>query len=360
MFAPERQRCLSSQRQRGFTLVELTVGLMVSLLIGLAALGTAQFGLAMQRQSAGAGTALGDATTALAALKHELSQAGMGLFVDGALLCTSLNLSTGAAVQASSAPLLPLSLSLAADGTAVVETAFATTLTASAPAKTSAATLLSTGAVELESYLPVSVQQSVLLAPPTGAAGAGQPCSVRTVTSMTAASNGQPLALVFANSGKHNQASFSDVSYPLGSRVALLGALQSTRFRVIGSDLVMERPFDGASAVMAKNVVAFRAQYGTRDATEAPVQDWRDPVDGWAALDATQIGQVAAVRVGILVRSPQRERPAPGAACATTTTPPTLLGSAVDMTAVPDWQCFRYRSATAVVPLRNVITGVSP
>jgi hypothetical protein len=38
---------------------------------------------------------------------------------------------------------------------------------------------------------------------------------------------------------------------------------------------------------------------------------------------------------------------------------PTLFGAAVTAD-VADWQCYRYRSATLVVPLRNLVLGMVP
>ena len=45
-------------------------------------------------------------------------------------------------------------------------------------------------------------------------------------------------------------------------RTTLLGRLRWNRYRLDGTNLLLERPLEDASAILARNVVAFRAQYG--------------------------------------------------------------------------------------------------
>jgi type IV pilus assembly protein PilW len=66
------------------------------------------------------------------------------------------------------------------------------------------------------------------------------------------------------------------------------------------------------------------------------------------------------VRITVVARAPHREKPATaGGACDATTVAPVSWagGPAIDLSADPAWQCYRYRSITLTIPLKNVIFG---
>jgi type IV pilus assembly protein PilW len=59
-------------------------------------------------------------------------------------------------------------------------------------------------------------------------------------------------------------------------------------------------------------------------------------------------------------RAPQREKPtvADGPCDATTTAPQAWAdGPALDLSADPDWQCYRYKTLMLTIPLKNIIFG---
>ncbi|NUT15221.1 MAG: hypothetical protein HOQ33_12055, partial [Cupriavidus sp.] len=82
------------------------------------------------------------------------------------------------------------------------------------------------------------------------------------------------------------------------------------------------------------------------------------PAGNWALPTPADAKRIKAIRLAVVVRSPLRERvdPATGT-CSTTTQAPTTWpdGPAIDLSADPDWRCYRYRSFETVVPLRNVL-----
>lgn len=132
--------------------------------------------------------------------------------------------------------------------------------------------------------------------------------------------------------------------------------------------------------VVADQVVNIQAQYGV-DTTVPPdgvIDTWVDPTGVWAfpappaALTATQIQQVAqirAVRIGIVVRSGQVERPPTAGACTTTpnlnlpvplsnvaaATPSMSASAAIDTTNITTPNCYRYKTYETVIPIRNPI-----
>jgi type IV pilus assembly protein PilW len=77
---------------------------------------------------------------------------------------------------------------------------------------------------------------------------------------------------------------------------------------------------------------------------------------------------MAALKLAVVARSPFRQAPGAGGACSatlaanapgweTTQADGSQSSSAISLAHVPDWQCYRYRVAETVVPLRNVLWG---
>lgn len=338
--------------QRGISMIELMVSIVVAMLVGLAASSTAMVFTASQRQGIGIGGVAVNANTALAALKNDASTAGLGFFGDSRYLCASLNLSAGATASWDGASFAPVRLTTVSGNQQV-------DVLQSSRVESGATVLLkidSTGTdAVLRSYLPAAVGDAVLLSP----AAAGDPCLVRSVTSVVAATNTTPLTLGFAATGTHNAASFTTTpTYSEnGAGVTLLGSLVWNRYLLSGTDLVLQRPLEGTQAVLARNVMAFRAQYGIANVGTTSLASWQDPTGAtFGTLGAAGLPQVRAVRIGVVTRSPQREKANTAGVCEASSAKPRIFD--VEVTPdVTDWQCYRYRTAVLVVPLRNLVLG---
>ncbi|MBN8509119.1 MAG: PilW family protein [Burkholderiales bacterium] len=356
MYAPEApsRRARRHGPARGLSIVELMIGIVVALLVGLAAAGSAIVFTAAQRQGIGTGGVATGNVNLISEIRNDAALAGLGFFGDNVLMCDSLNLSLDTTLVADGVPFAPLQVTRAGTNDQL-DVVYGTQVHSGAHVLLNAA---SDGtSAELMSLLPVAPGQAVLLAP----AVAGDPCTVRTVTAVTPSTDEAPQVLTFAAAGEHNEVAFgTPVVYPERSRVALLGQMRWHRYRLIGTDLTLERPMEGGAAVLARNVLAFRVQYGITDGTpgSTTVASWQDAegVD-FAALDAATIGRVRAVRIGLVGRSPQREKPDASGNCSASEAKPLLFGATVEPD-VADWQCWRYRVATTVLPMRNVVMGI--
>lgn len=335
---------------RGVSLVELMIGLVVGLLVSLAAVSSLRIFGASQSQGTVTGGGLLSAASAMGAIKNDVAAAGLGFF-DGRLpLCSTMNLSMGTGAMINGIAFAPLQVTRepANDRLDLIygsDVAAGATVPLAAPSDGSSIDTLST--------LPAAVGQTVMLAPiSTGL------CTVRSVTAVTPGTADTPQVLSFANTGAHNKFAFTTApAYAARGRVTLLGALQWHRYRVIDNNLVLEQPLDGSSAVLVRNVIGFRVEYGISDVGGSTLQAWQNAGDaGWGSLSAASISRVRAVRLGLLVRSPQREKPDAGGNCVATSAKPRLFGTEVEPD-VSDWRCFRYRSSAIVVPLRNLVWG---
>jgi type IV pilus assembly protein PilW len=195
------------------------------------------------------------------------------------------------------------------------------------------------------------------MAPAPGSGG--DTCLVRTVTAVTASTETTPQILTFGATGKHNQAEFGTApAFGERDRITLLGEIRWNRYRREGETLVLERPLVGGEpVVLARGVVGLRAQYGVAAAGGTTLQEWTDATGDFAALGAAELGRVRALRLGIVTRSPQREKPNASGECEASLSKPQLFGTQVEP-GVDDWRCYRYRVSTVVVPLRNLVLGL--
>ena len=340
-------------RQRGMSIIELMVGIVVAMLVSLAAASTAMVFTASQRQGVAAGGVGISATTALASLKNDAALAGLGFFGDANYLCEKLALSQDAAVKVDGANFTPLGITVdGADDR--IDVVYADRVESGANVLLNDAS--DGSSAELMSLLPAVAGDAVLLAP---AGGAGT-CLVRTVTGVVDSTDDSPQILTFDNTGEHNKAAFGVApTFVERDRIALLGQLNWNRYRRVDNTLVLERPLTGQTAVLTRNVIALRAQYGiaANVAGATTLEGWQDPDGAFAALDAATLPRVRALRLGMVTRSPQAEKPDADGNCEASLSKPQLFGVEIEPD-VANWQCYRYRVATVVVPLRNLVLGL--
>ncbi len=348
------------------------VGLVVAMLVSLAAASSAMMFTVHQRQGMGIGGSGISAASALAALKSDAALAGLGFFGDSRYLCDRLNLSQGGTVISNGAVFTPVRITRGDDDT--VEVVYGDRI------ESGATVLLAAGsdgsAAELQSLLPVSVGEAVLLAPATP----GAPCLVRSVTAVTAGTAVTPQVLQFEPGGSYNPPGGGSSTGPVlitgpkpkpkplpttptsvfaeRDHITVLGALQWNRYRRDGNTLVLDRPLTGDSVVLARDVIAFRAQYGVAAAAagSTTLEQWVDASGSFAALDATTLPRVRAIRMGLVTRSPQPDKPNAQGDCEASPAKPQLFGVEINPD-VANWSCWRYRVAAVVVPLRNLVQG---
>jgi type IV pilus assembly protein PilW len=163
-----------------------------------------------------------------------------------------------------------------------------------------------------------------------------------------------------------------DVNFPTSQNVTV--PIYDT-YSIVNNTLTVQNEFVVAGGVpaasaVADNIVHLRADYGLDDGvndgsisypTGATANDGiadRYVADVSAIPNWAQV--VVAIRVAVVARSALPEKPTggPGAACDTTTTAPTWSGNtsaarAFDLSADPNWKCYRYRVFETTVPLRN-------
>ncbi|MBK1614864.1 pilus assembly protein [Rubrivivax gelatinosus] len=355
----------SARPQRGLSIVELMVGMVIALIISLAAAGSARTFSASQRQGISGGGATANLMTTMAAIKDDAASAGLGFFGtrnsnnQSLFSCHKLDLSYDTTVHFDADVFSPAQIT--SDGTNdQIDLVFASSIDGGADVLLSGTA--GAGTAMTQSRLQVATGQLVMLVPGTAAASS-QPCLVRSVTAVAAATDDTPQTLTFGNAGAngiYNRAAFTNTpayNETDKDRITLLGMLSWRRYRLDGTTLLFEQPLTGTSATLLRNVMSFRVQYGIASTATGNDLSWQDATGSWSAVSGTEADRIRALRFGVVVRSAQPERPASGQACeASAEKPKDPLNPDVEVEPdVANWDCFRYRSATVVVPLRNFV-----
>ncbi|HEY9023749.1 MAG TPA: PilW family protein, partial [Burkholderiaceae bacterium] len=320
---------------------------------------------AYQRQGAATGVATLSTANSLLAIEQDIAEAGLGFFGDSAFLCERLNLSVDTTDLSSSA-FSPLKV---VRGTAFdqIDVVYASNVLAGANVALNSTSTGTDG--QLRSYLPVSVGQAVLLSPapatPPAISVTGSTCTVRSVSAVTTPPSPALETLTFGSAATpHNQATFATpATYAANDRVSVLGTLAWNRYRVdANGNLTMDRLMQRDSGIVLRNVVGFRVRYGVAATGTTSVSAWTDAVDDattgdqWATLPPAALARVRAVRIGVVTRSAQPEKADENGNCSASTSLPRLFDT--DVSLPTGWQCYRYRTAEATVPLRNLILGL--
>lgn len=134
-----------------------------------------------------------------------------------------------------------------------------------------------------------------------------------------------------------------------------LGELPSRNiYSIAGSRLNVQNDFtDDQPMPILDNIVQLQAEYGKATDRVTLIVDHWDNVTPPAGSEEWQL--IVAVRLALVARSTTPEKADPDGQCRTTTAFPTWAGGAIDLSVTgADWQCYRYKVFQTVVPIRNM------
>ena len=345
---------------RGMTIVELMVAIVVGMLVVLAATGTLSFMEASKRTSMGGNSALENGVAVITALEHDVKMAGLGFWALGKIARPTINLWYAGAKRLDNAPFLPVAVSTGAGAPDSVTVTYADFTLAAAPSTLFLPMATPDADVVLENAGAVAAGGIAVLSNP----GSSDPCTLISVTGVDASVPGT-IRISHAATGPYNPPSaastFSNaVAYAMGASINQVDGLTWTTYRVSAANrLELVNNLTGEVQLLADNAVGLKVQYGVTNAPgTTTITDWVDATDAWAAPTAAQVAQIRAIRVGVLLRNPQKEKPlVQGGTCDATTVVPVAWpgGPAYDYIATqPEWQCYRYRSMRTTIPLKNL------
>jgi len=391
---------------RGFTLVELMIGILVGLLVMLAVTQSVAFVNQQRKATAGGNDAQENAQAALAYLDGELRNAGNGMYGrDSAVACQKYNAyfqgSSGTTIVdgASDVSGLP--------GVSMPENGMAVRIgsgSGNAPdgltfyrALVNVTDPIGDGSrVLLENPMPTpssvfDVQQTgdyavgdILLIKDTN--NPSLPCTIFIVTGVQ--NTGTDKILHNSGiSGPYNPSQPTNVfttapAYGTGALIVRVNTsakptLSISSYSVVSNQLsVCSKELSSCVAAdqspLVGDIVQLQAQYGVSASVSSKVvTQWVEPTGSWANPSSANAKRIRAVRLVVVARSTEA---APGnvtAACTNAagvanTGPcsfqdadaPVIDLSAVSVPAGRTWQNYRYRVYTTVVPLRNVVWNI--
>ncbi len=223
--------------------------------------------------------------------------------------------------------------------------------------------------IEVETKAGFAVNDLVLLVKSSG-------CTMVQVTNLQA----DPSNMLEANANAFNPAawgSFPVTNYAIGDLIFNLGAAPVIRTYSVASGKLLAADAlavaaGGAAVELMDGIVDLRAQYGkdngvdngTVSAASYTANDGQvDQFSSAAPANSAQWQQVLSVRVGVLARIGNYEKPPASGICDATTVAPTWAGgtfTAVDIaTTSSQDRCYRYRVFDTTIPLRNMIWRAS-
>jgi type IV pilus assembly protein PilW len=188
--------------------------------------------------------------------------------------------------------------------------------------------------------------------------GGAKDCSMRQIGALPGAT-----VLLDHSNGRYNKAGGLTVDYVVwdntsqtGGRLFDFGAAPTVAtYAVLAGQLTYQNLIaDTAATAIADGIVQLQAEYGKDTDGDGDLDLWEATMP--VPPTATDWARVIAMRMAVVARSAQPERPSvAGGPCDTTTAAPTWTAGAIDLTADPNWQCFRYRVFETMVPFRNLI-----
>lgn len=377
------QHLSARSRARGFTLIELMVGLALGLLTTLVIGSVLVLADGKKRTLSEGADAQANGALALYALQREIQMAGYGTSINPAALGCPIKGSYKDPSAPADTPAIPFTPVLAPVTIVNGANGAPDTITILQSRKPGFSTPIAIASDHaktdnffvVKSSLGVAVDDLMIAVPESGLWDASHWCTLFSVTSDNAAS---PTDTTLSNTriphasggtNKWNRSSvFPDDGYARNGYLLNLGSMALNTYSInAGNDMVITANTAGgvnstAEAVFSQ-IVNLQAMYG-KDTTGTGTVDTYDTTTPTTAADWQR---VLAIRIAVVARSNQKELEA-----VTASAPQwdvgagsTISGTSAchgDSKCLPlkvshltDWQRYRYRVYDTVVPLRNVL-----
>lgn len=357
-------------RNSGFSLVEIMVGMVISLMSVVIILQVFAAFEGQKRTSTSGSDAQTNGAIALFTIERDVSMAGYGFSIPEALGCTIKSSFNGTPATLSLAPVtitngaggLPDTITMLASGKG----------SWSIPARITADHPETATNVFINSTQGMAVDDLMIAFEP------GKDCTAFQITGIPSGN----VQVHHQNTSLWNPPGGANIyppgGYSAGAMLFNLGQVINHSYSLDAQSNLLFADFKSASNVqvtqtLMPDIVNLQAQYGfdTRPGVQTDAQvsanGWKDAMfdaDGNGVTgNAGDIGRIYAVRLAIVSRSGQQEKVNPeSGVCDTTIAAPAWQdGTTIDAsrhpdgTANADWKCYRYKTFETVIPLRNLI-----
>lgn len=373
-------------RQAGFSLIDILVGTIVGLLTILVIMYSFKAFEGQKRTTDSLSGAQSDGLMSVTTLDTSIRQAGVGLFTNGSLLCSSVNIYYNGSTVANMAQMMPVAIT---DGGGASDTISTVTSQSNLGAASVpiAVPMPSPSAIMTVSANPgISVGDLVLVGDPTTP---GTPCTVMGVTNVATTANG---VNVQHNSGTslwnppNPVNTFTNApAYGTSAQMLPLGTFSRLKYQALCNSLVSTDLNNGSltppscagstftnATPLAANVVNIQAQYGVIPSSlVGGIACWVNAsgagtnacdAGDWSSPTLANTKRIEAIHLAVTVISPQIEKPDSAGACTATASTAAANypvswpgGPAIDVTTLPNWKCYRYKVFQTIIPIRNAI-----
>lgn len=362
--------------QRGFGLVEIMVGLVIGMIASVVIFQVFSVSERQKRTTSGSADAQTTGAFSLYTIERDTKMAGFGLEANAIAACDKVfsYYNDGSGDSTVKAFDIPAAVSISDGGAAVADQIEIVYYSNPADSNFSIPSSTTLRGTMPDSSSELNVNSTNGCLPDTLALvqQAGQ-CTVMQVTQVQGAAlkvqhnpggAGTPANPAY-NPNVPYMAANNWPAYTTGAvvRCGLTPPVTRT-YRLNASTLESQDSTSATIQTIAPNIVALQAQYGVADAGALIVNradQWVDASGAWAKGTLTRANgkRIKAIRVAMVARSSEYEKPEPGNACSTTTAAMVAGWSAwANLAAIQnlaDWQCYRYKVVETVIPLRNVI-----
>jgi type IV pilus assembly protein PilW len=343
------RRPASARRQRGISLIELMVGVVIALLAVLVIYQTFAVAEGVKRQTISAGDAQKTGMIAMYLVGSELANAGSGISLNQDDLATCTDTKDVATTQRPFSVVIEPGADDATPDTFVVN--YSTARSVVTPSVFMAKTTTGDSTYTVQSPTGFKAGDMVV-----AISGAGE-CERNTVTGVTAPDANGNVVLTTKN------ASTFDLLPTM--RLINIGPATSTqRVRYdVASGVLRSTDLVTAGAVaqpLSSSIMNMKVQYGIDNDGNGSVDEWTGATGNYAsdkvlAATGADLRRIKAIRIGLVVRSDEYDRDAPAYnwtlfECTTQeakdyTCPAKLTGSLAAN--------YRYRVYETIIPLRN-------
>jgi len=369
--------------QKGFTLVEIMVALVIGLIAMVVVMQVFNLSETRKRSTTGGSDAQANGAVSFFMIERDVKMAGWGLDTGAYRNCTNIKSYCNGSASCGGGTGTIAGLSFAsvqitdgASGGPDTVTAQFFSNPASETYRVPAVSVLKSPLtmpaddITATSVAGCAVGDLILLQEPTSSPNAGQ-CSLVQATTVTPATlkiqhdttgpfNPSAAEQLAGNWTKHvANASMACIKKPVDGpffkRTYAIDTAQRALTRSDNSGATVQ-----TNEVVTPEIVDMQAQYGIAPANSQVINQWVDATTTWVSPSMVDIKRIKAVRIALLARSAQYEKPVNSTtACVSTTDAMAAKWSTwatFKTSAYPaDWHCYQYKSFETVIPLRNVI-----
>lgn len=353
----------AATRQSGFSLVEIMVAMLIGLIGTIVIFQTFAVSESQRRTTTGGGDAQQNGLLALVGIERDGRMAGFGINYSGLYGCTTNLHDEGPPIRNTTFSFLPVIITDgAANAPDSITFVYGSSSKLVAPAKLLVNTALNATTLRVDDQFGFQVDDLLI------AGEVGKNCSVFQSTNVASDTITMGAGNYTNFSGgtsavRYNNATGATVAYSAwddttstGTRIFNIGSAPVVgTYSVAGGQLMFQNLLtDSAASAIVDGIVQLQAQYGKDTNADSAVDTWTAAMP--AVPTSTDWSNVLAIRVGVVARSTIPERPNPTTnVCDTTPVAPAWLGGTFDLSADPDWMCYRYRVFQTVIPLRNLL-----